>query len=116
MAGFSLLLGRRVRQRVALLDYPFVVYASAPALLFLYALALRSSLAPVGDLPRELLLFAALAVIPQIGGHTPYNWALRWGTAPPVGLSPGGGPGGSGLLAPGLPAHVAPGCGRLGPG
>src|SRR2546422_4640545 len=98
MAGFYFLLGRRVRQRVALLDYAFVVYASATAVLFLYALALRSSLAPVGDLPRELLLFAALAVIPQIGGHTPYNSALRWVTAPPVRLSPLGEAGGVGLL------------------
>src|SRR5256885_9994602 len=83
MAGFYFLLGRRVRQRVALLDYAFVVYASATAVLFLYALALRSSLAPVGDLPRELLLFAALAVIPQIGGPTPLNMALARGDAPP---------------------------------
>src|SRR5437870_2460551 len=99
MAGFYFLLGRRVRQRVALLDYAFVVYASATAVLFLYALALRSSLAPVGDLPRELLLFAALAVIPQIGGHTLYNWALRWVTAPVVSLSLVGEPVGSSLLA-----------------
>src|SRR3989454_11584777 len=65
MAGFYFLLGRRVRQRVALLDYAFVVYASAAAVLFLYAVALRSSRLPVGDLSRELLLFAALAVIPH---------------------------------------------------
>src|SRR2546422_5273695 len=104
MAGFYFLLGRRVRQRVALLDYAFVVYASATAVLFLYALALRSSLAPVGDLPRELLLFAALAVIPQIGGHTPYNLAFRWGTAPPGGHHPLGGPVGAGLLPWGPPS------------
>src|SRR5437667_12600844 len=82
MAVLYFLLGQRVRQRVALLDYAFVVYASATAVLFLYAIALGSSLGPVGDLPRELLLFAALATIPQIGGHTLYNWALRWVTAP----------------------------------
>jgi len=99
MAGFYFLLGRRVRQRVALLDYAFVVYASATAVLFLFAVALGSSLAPVGDLPRELLLFAALAIIPQIGGHTLYNWALRWVTAPVVSLSLVGEPVGSSLLA-----------------
>src|SRR2546425_672510 len=102
MAGFYFLLGRRVRQRVALLDYAFVVYASATAVLFLYAVALRSSLAPVGDLPRELLLFAALAIIPQIGGATLYNTALRWGDPPPPGPGLLGGPGGSRLPAPGL--------------
>src|SRR6058998_3110527 len=99
MAGFYFLLGRRVRQRVALLDYAFVVYASATAVLFVYALAFSSSLAPVGDLPRELLLFTALAVVPQIGGHTLYNWSLRWVTAPVVSLSLVGEPIGSSLLA-----------------
>jgi len=99
MAGFYFLLGRRVRQRVALLDYAFVVYASATAALFVYAIGLGSSLAPVGNLPRELLLFAALAIIPQIGGHTLYNWALRWVTAPGVSLSLVGEPVGSSLLA-----------------
>ncbi len=99
MAGFYFLLGRRVRQRVALLDYAFVVYASATAVLLVYALAFGSSLAPVGDVPRELILFAALAIIPQIGGHTLYNWALRWVTAPVVSLSLVGEPVGSSLLA-----------------
>jgi len=99
MAGFYFLLGRRVRQRVALLDYACVVYASATAVLLVYALAFGSSLAPVGDVPRELILFAALAIIPQIGGHTLYNWALRWVTAPVVSLSLVGEPVGSSLLA-----------------
>src|SRR3989449_3936890 len=107
MAGFYFLLGRRVRQRVALLDYAFVVYASATAVLFLYALALRSSLAPVGDLPRELLLFAALAVIPQIGGPTPYHRALRWGAPPPGSPPLLGEPGGGSLLPRVLPSPGA---------
>src|SRR2546430_2779132 len=81
MAGFYFLLGRRVRQRVALLDYAFVVYASATAVLFVYALAFGSSLAPLGDTPRELLLFAALAVVPQIGRHHLFNRAVRGGAA-----------------------------------
>src|SRR2546422_6541029 len=108
MAGFYFLLGRRMRQRVALLDYAFVVYASATAVLFLFAVALGSSLAPVGDLPRELLLFAALAIIPQIGGPTLYKLAFRWGAAPAVSLRPLGGPGGGGVLPPGPPSPGPP--------
>src|SRR2546422_875253 len=46
-----------------------------------------------------VLGFAALAIIPQIGGHTLYNWALRWATAPVVSLSLVGEPVGSSLLA-----------------
>src|SRR2546426_7609906 len=65
MAGFYFLLGRRGRPRGALLDYAFVVYASATAVRFLYALALRSRLAPGGGLPRGLLPVAGLAGIPQ---------------------------------------------------
>ena len=99
MAGFYFLLGRRVRQKIGLLDYAFVVYASATAVLFIYAIALGSSLTPVGDVRRELVLFTALALIPQIGGHTLYNWALRWVQAPVVSLSLVGEPVGSSLLA-----------------
>ena len=99
MAGLYFLAGRRLRQRVALLDYALVVYGCATAVLFLYALVLRESLTPVGNLDTELLLFLALAVIPQIGGHTLYNWSLRWVPAPVVSLSLVGEPVGSSLLA-----------------
>ena len=99
MAGFYFLAGRRLRQRIALLDYAFVVYAAATAVLFLYAVVLGESLTPVGNTDTELLLFLALAVIPQIGGHTLYNWSLRWVPAPVVSLSLVGEPVGASLLA-----------------
>jgi len=106
MAGFYFLAGRRLRQRVSLLDYAFVVYASATGFLVLYALVLNEGLAPVGDLRTEFLLFLAMALIPQIGGHTLYNWSLRWVTAPVVSLSLVGEPIGSSLLAWVLLAEV----------
>ena len=99
MAGFYFLAGRRLRQRVALLDYAFVVYACATAVLFLYAVVLGQSLTPVGNPDTELLLFLALAVVPQLGGHTLYNWSLRYVPAPVVSLSLVGEPVGSSLLA-----------------
>ena len=98
-AGLYLLAGRRYRQRIPLLAYAFVVYVSATGVLLLYALGLGESLVPVGDLRMELILFLALAVIPQIGGHTLYNWSLRWVPAPIVSLSLVGEPIGSSLLA-----------------
>lgn len=97
-AGFYFLLGRRIRQRVALVEYAFVVYASAAGFLFVVAAA-SGDLSPRGVLGREVLLFLAMALIPQIGGHTLYNWALRWVTAPVVSLSLVGEPIGSSLLA-----------------
>jgi len=98
-AGFYFLAGRRLRQRIPLIAYAFVVYVAATGVLFVYALGLRESLVPVGDLRTELILFLAMAVIPQIGGHTLYNWSLRWLTAPIVSLSLVGEPIGSSLLA-----------------
>src|SRR3989454_2015351 len=93
MAGFYFLLGRRVRQRVALLDYAFVVYTTATAVPFVYGLAFAPSLAPLGDRPPEPLLFAALTVVPPIGGPTVSTRAMRSGAAPPGSPPPAGGPG-----------------------
>lgn len=121
MAGFYFLAGRRLRQRVALLDYAFVVYACATAVLFVYAVLLQQSLTPMGDPQTELLLFLALAVVPQLGGHTLYNWSLRWVPAPVVSLSLVGEPVGSSLLAwailsqvPGLGVAAGAGLALLG--
>src|SRR5437899_8432611 len=98
-AGFYFLAGRRLRQRIPLLAYAFVVYVTATAFLFVYTVVLQESLTQVGDGPREMTLFLAMAVVPQIGGHTLYNWSLRWVTAPIVSLSLVGEPIGSSLLA-----------------
>ena len=98
-AGFYFLAGRRLRQRIPLVAYAFIVYVTATGVLLLYTLILHESLVPVGDVPRELGLFLAMAVIPQIGGHTLYNWSLRWVPAPIVSLSLVGEPIGSSLLA-----------------
>ena len=98
-AGFYFLAGRRLRQRIPLVAYALVVYVTATGVLFLYALVLRESLVPVGDVSREMILFLAMALIPQIGGHTLYNWSLRWIPAPVVSLSLVGEPIGSSLLA-----------------
>jgi drug/metabolite transporter (DMT)-like permease len=98
MAGIYFLAGRRLRQRVSLPVYAFVVYGTAALAMFVLALG-TGRLAPVGDLRRELLLFGAMAIIPQIGGHTLYNWSLRFVTAPVVSVSLVGEPIGSSLLA-----------------
>ena len=77
-------------------------------MLFLYTIVLGASLAPKGDVPRELVLFLAMALIPHIGGHTLYNWALKWVSAPVVSLSLVGEPIGSSLLAWVLLSQVPP--------
>ena len=98
MAGIYFLAGRRLRQRISLPVYAFVVYGVAAAALFVLA-AGTGRTAPTGDLRKEFLLFGAMAIIPQLGGHTLYNWSLRFVTAPVVSVSLVGEPIGSSLLA-----------------
>src|SRR3970040_1766315 len=98
MAGIYFLAGRRLRQRVSLPVYALVVYSTAAITLFVLAAA-AGALLPTGALRRELVLFLAMAAIPQIGGHTLYNWSLRFVTAPVVSLSLVGEPIGASLLA-----------------
>src|SRR5256712_7312871 len=83
-AGFYFLARPRLRQPVPLPPHPLRVYVSATGVLFLYTLGLRESLLPVGDWRTEIVLFLAMAVIPQIGGHTLYNRGLPWVTPPLV--------------------------------
>jgi drug/metabolite transporter (DMT)-like permease len=98
MAGIYFLAGRRLRQRVSLPVYAFIVYGSA-AVVLLGLAAATGRLTPSGDLRRELLLFGAMAIVPQLGGHTLYNWSLRFVPAPLVSVSLVGEPIGSSLLA-----------------
>jgi len=98
MAGIYFLAGRRLRQRVSLPVYAFVVYGSAALTLFVLA-AGTGKLVPAGDMRTELLLFGVMAIVPQLGGHTLYNWALRYVPAPLVSVSLVGEPIGSTLLA-----------------
>jgi len=98
MAGIYLLAGRRFRQRISLLTYVFVVYASA-AFFLIVAAFFTDGMRPSGDLWRELGLFAAMALVSQIGGHTLYNWALKYVTAPVVSVSLVGEPIGASILA-----------------
>ena len=98
MAGVYLLAGRRFRQRISLLTYVFVVYASA-AFFLIVAAFVTDDMRPSGDLWRELALFAAMALVSQIGGHTLYNWALKYVTAPVVSVSLVGEPIGASILA-----------------
>jgi len=70
------LLGRRLRARVALLPYIWLVYtAAAVGLLGAMALAGQSLL---GLPPLGYLLILGLAVGPQLLGHTAFNWAIKY--------------------------------------
>ena len=95
-AGY-LLIGRRLRARVSLISYIFVVYSMAAAVLVVIMLAAGAK--PFGYPPITYLWFLLLALIPQLLGHSTYNWALGYLSAAYVSIALLGEPIGSTILA-----------------
>jgi len=96
-AAVYLVIGRCVRSRVSLLTYIFVVYGVSAAVLIVIMLGANQP--GFGYPPVAYLWFLALALIPQLLGHTSYNWALGYLPAAYVSLALLGEPIGSTLLA-----------------
>jgi drug/metabolite transporter (DMT)-like permease len=95
--GIYILAGRRLRQSLDLVSYVTPVYATSAAVLAAGSLAMGVPL--VGYPGGEMLLFFVIALVPMIFGHTVYNWALRWISAPVVSISLLGEPVGASILA-----------------
>jgi drug/metabolite transporter (DMT)-like permease len=102
MVALYLLVGRRLRQKLDVWPYVTLVYGVCFALLLVVALVQGARLAP--QPPRELALFAAMAIGPTILGHTAYNWALRHVRAYVVSVTVLGEPVGATLLAAMIPS------------
>ena len=75
-AALYILAGRRLRPRVSLLTYILTAYGSAAV--FLLAFALAGGVPLGGYEPATWGWLLALALVPQLVGHTSYNYALRW--------------------------------------
>ena len=97
MAAAYLLIGRSLRHQVSLLSYVFVVYGMAALVLLGLVLLARQPL--VGYPPRTYLWFLLLALVPQLLGHSSFNWALRYVSAAYVSIALLGEPIGSAILA-----------------
>lgn len=97
MMAMYVLAGRSLRQRLPLLPYVTVVYVAAAVTLLVYVLGQGHALA--GYLPREWLLFLAMAAGPGVFGHTVLNWALAHVKSSVVSVSLLGEPLGSAILA-----------------
>ncbi|MDZ7844217.1 MAG: DMT family transporter [Anaerolineales bacterium] len=95
-AGY-LMVGRYLRQRQSLSTYIFLVYGMAAVILVLVMLAVDGL--PVGYPVRVYGWFVLLAVVPQLMGHTIFNWALKYLSTALVSISLLGEPVGSTLLA-----------------
>lgn len=71
-----LLFGQDVRKRISLVTYTFVVYGISTITLFFYILFKGESFGPYPA--SEWMWFLLLAIIPNLLGHTLFNWSLKW--------------------------------------
>ena len=72
----NLLIGRKLRQKMSLLTYIFLTYASAAVILLVWSLIVGGSL--TGYSGKTYLMFVLLALVPQLVGHSSFNWSLRF--------------------------------------
>jgi drug/metabolite transporter (DMT)-like permease len=97
MAAGYLMVGRILRPKLSLTGYIGTVYPAAAVFLLLFAFASGTQMS--GFRGETFLWFTALAVIPQLLGHTSYNYALGYLPAAYVSVAVLGEPIGSSLLA-----------------
>ncbi|MGI2329256.1 DMT family transporter [Planococcus sp. YIM B11945] len=71
-----LLFGQDVRKRLSLMTYTFIVYGVSTITLFFYIIVKGESFGPYPA--SEWMWFLLLALIPNLLGHTLFNWALKW--------------------------------------
>ena len=71
-----LLFGQDIRQRLSLVTYTFVVYGVTTITLFFYVLLKGESFGPYPAI--DWFWFLLLAIIPNLFGHTLFNWSLKY--------------------------------------
>ncbi len=96
-AAAYLIIGRRLRQGLSLLSYTSVVYGMAAVTLLTAVVITRQKM--FGFSPAVYLLFLAMALIPQLIGHTSFNWALSFLPAAFVSIAAISEPVGASILA-----------------
>ena len=95
-AGY-LLMGRRLRQKLSLIAYVSVCYGCAAFILWILVLLFDMQIWGFSD--QTVTAFFAMALFPQLIGHSSYNWALRYFSTGFVAVSLLGEPIGSTFLA-----------------
>jgi drug/metabolite transporter (DMT)-like permease len=111
VAGY-LLIGRQLRDRMSLLTYIYIVYGSAALwLIALAALSGASFTLQANGQPYPASAYVwllLLAILPQLVGHSSYNYALRFLPPTYVAIVSLAEPIGSSILAFGLLREVPP--------
>ncbi|MDP1715917.1 MAG: DMT family transporter [Anaerolineales bacterium] len=92
-----LIIGRKLRARMSLVPYIFLVYGMAA--MALTVIMFVSGNSPFGFTPQIYGWILLLAAIPQLIGHSTYNWALKYLPATLVAITTLGEPIGSAILA-----------------
>ncbi len=96
VAGY-IVIGRKLRAAMSLLPYIFVVYGIAALTLLIVTVV--AGLPLVGFRPATYGWILLMALVPQLVGHTTYNWVLRYLPAAVVSTANLGEPIGSATLA-----------------
>lgn len=96
-AAVYLMIGRRVRARLHLIAYIWIVYGVAA--LFLLGWVWTAGLPLTGYSADAYLWLGALALVPQLIGHSAANYGVRYLPATLVGVTTVGEPVGSSILA-----------------
>ena len=91
------LVGRKMRKSQDLLSYIFPVYSTAALVLILLSFLFQEKF--LGYSATTYLYLFLLALIPQLIGHTTFNWALKYLPASMVSITILGEPVGSTILA-----------------
>jgi drug/metabolite transporter (DMT)-like permease len=92
-----LMIGRRLRSGMSLLPYIFLVYGVAATALL--AAMFASGQSPMGFSGRTYVWIVLLALLPQLIGHSTFNWILRYVPVTLVAITTLGEPVGSSVLA-----------------
>jgi drug/metabolite transporter (DMT)-like permease len=96
-AGGYMIVGRRIRPHISLISYIYIMYTTAAILLLLGVLLTGQRL--TGYSFQTYLFIILLALGPQLIGHTSFNWALGYITAPVVAMTILGEPIGTTILS-----------------
>jgi drug/metabolite transporter (DMT)-like permease len=91
------IIGRRVRIKMSLIPYIFLVYGVSAIFLNIFMFASRQN--PFGYSPSAYGWIFLLAVIPQLIGHSTFNWLLKYLSATMVAVTTLSEPIGSAILA-----------------
>lgn len=96
-AAIYLMIGKNIRSKLSLPSYILICYGSSAAILWMVILILN--LQVTGFSSETFATFLAMAIIPQLIGHSCYNWSLKWLPTSIVAVSLLGEPIGSSILA-----------------